>query len=869
MAIYHFAAKVISRGKGSSAVAAAAYRSASRVHDERLGRAHDFSAKAGVVHSEVLQPPDTPERWQDRATLWNEVEAGEQRKDAQLAREVEFALPRELDKAQGIALARDFVQREFVDRGMVADLNVHRDIAEDGSSKPHAHVMLSLREASATGFGAKQRDWNSTELLGHWREAWGEHVNARLAELGIDAQVDHRSLKDQGVELEPQNKLGPSGVRRDERGEAAERANDHRAIAARNGDRIIAEPHIALEAITRQQSTFTDHDLARLVHRHSDGKEQFDRALAAVRTSPEIVCLGRDGRGRERLTSREMLDVEQRLESSAEQLAEGRDHRVSVSATMRSDQLGRDRGLVLSEQQRDAFLHVTDGRDLSLVVGYAGTGKSAMLGVAKDAWESAGYRVHGAALSGMAAENLEHGSAIASRTLASWEHAWARGRDQLGRRDVIVIDEAGLVGSRQMERVLGHAKAAGAKVVMVGDAEQLQSIEAGAAFRALAERHGAVELTDVRRQHVDWQRVATRHLATERTKEALRAYNDAGLVKSHATLDDARAAVISGWDAVRREAPDKTQVMLAYTRRDVGALNRLARDRMREAGVLGLDTIIMTARGARDFAAGDRIIFLRNERSMGVKNGSLGHVERADAGRLTVGLDNGRQVHVDLKFYADLDHGYATTIHKSQGATVDRTHVLASTHMDRHATYVALSRHRDEVTLHYDRGSFATARALAAGLSRERAKDSTLDYLQPFASRRGLEPVSRQNDRFAGFSPMRPSPVIADRNPMELALRDFALAHRDTQRMQDLGLPVLPHQKLALERANHALGRQMPGHATAMRRVREAQPGPVDQARDVGRSDLAPRPGINDGRSLERDSPPSTPKRDLDRGWER
>ena len=135
MAIYHFSAKVISRAKGSSAVAAAAYRSACRLYDQQLDRFHDFTNKAGVVHSEVLLPEHAPERWRDQETLWNEVEAGEKRKDAQLAREIEFSIPRELPQEDGVALARNFVQREFVDRGMVADLNVHWDTSPEGSPK--------------------------------------------------------------------------------------------------------------------------------------------------------------------------------------------------------------------------------------------------------------------------------------------------------------------------------------------------------------------------------------------------------------------------------------------------------------------------------------------------------------------------------------------------------------------------------------------------------------------------------------------------------------------------------------------------------------------------------------------------------------
>jgi hypothetical protein len=169
MAIYHFSAKMISRAAGSSALASAAYRSASRLHDERLDRHHDFSNKAGVVHSEVMLPDGAPEHLSDRETLWNEVESVEKRIDAQLAREIEFAIPRELSKEQGIELAREFVREEFVSRGMVADLNVHWDIGADGLAKPHAHVMLTTREAGENGFGKKNRDWNRTDLLEKWR----------------------------------------------------------------------------------------------------------------------------------------------------------------------------------------------------------------------------------------------------------------------------------------------------------------------------------------------------------------------------------------------------------------------------------------------------------------------------------------------------------------------------------------------------------------------------------------------------------------------------------------------------------------------------------------------------------------------------
>ncbi|WP_225063353.1 AAA family ATPase, partial [Komagataeibacter rhaeticus] len=266
---------------------------------------------------------------------------------------------------------------------------------------------------------------------------------------------------------------------------------------------------------------------------------------------------------------------------------------------------------------------VTKSRDLSVVVGYAGTGKSTMLGVARAAWEEAGYRVRGAALSGIAAEGLEAGSGIESRTLASLERAWARGFDLLERGDVLVVDEAGMVGSRQMERVLSVARGAGAKVVLVGDPEQLQAIEAGGAFRAVAERVGSVEITTVRRQREGWQQAATKELATGRTGEALGRYEAVGLVRGHNTLEEARAGVVAGWDEARQAAPEDSQIMLAHRRADVRALNEAARAIRREAGELGDDVLVPTVQGERVFADGERVYFLRNDRELGVKNGTL------------------------------------------------------------------------------------------------------------------------------------------------------------------------------------------------------------------------------------------------------
>lgn len=748
MAIYHFSAKIISRASGRSAVAAAAYRSASKLHDERLGRCHDFTAKAGVVHSEILLPEGAPERFLDRSVLWNAVEAGERRKDSQLARDLEFSLPVELSRVEAIALARDFVREQFVARGMIADLNVHWGKTAQGEDQPHAHVMLTMRSVSAEGFGAKVVDWNRKDMLVGWRERWAEMANARLCELGHDARIDHRSYAAQGIELVPQHKIGPAGARRRDRGEDAERAAEHEAIARANGERIALQPDIALDALTKQHSSFTRQDLARFVCRHTADAEQFASVLARVEICPELVRLGTDGRGRKRFTSKTMLAAEQRMEAAALALNGRKTHPVALER--------RQDGAGLGEEQRLALAHVTRARDLAVVVGYAGTGKSTMLGVARTAWEAEGYRVRGAAISGIAAEGLEAGAGIESTTVHGLLHAWEKGFKTLTAQDVLVVDEAGMIGSRQMEKLLTAAQEAGAKVVLVGDPEQLQAIEAGAAFRRIAEQVGSIEITEVRRQREAWQQQATRELATGRIEAALGRYEAAGVVKGHPTAKAAQEALVAGWEASRRAEPEASQIVLASRREDVRVLNEQARALRRDTGELGEEHILATERGEKGFAVGDRVYFLRNDRGLGVKNGTLGTVIAIEAGgeRVTVRLDGaggeekaGRKVTFSLRDYGHIDHGYAATVHKSQGVTVDRAHVLASDHMDRHAAYVALTRHRDGVTLHWSQDEFGSREKLTETLGRERRKDTSLDYApteaqaaQTYAEQRGLTP---------------------------------------------------------------------------------------------------------------------------------
>ena len=719
MPIYHLSGQVISRSQGRSAVAAASYRSAEKMHDERTKKTHDFTKKEGdIFYKEVMLPEGAPEWMKDREKLWNEVEKTENRKDAQLAREFNIALPKEFTHEQNIALAREYVQKKFVDNGMVADLCLHKGHTGN-EEQPHIHVMLTMREVNQDGFGKKVREWNDKGLLEQWRESWANTVNKEMARHGHDFRIDHRSNAERGIDLEPQYKIGAKAAE-----QRMARFEDHHRIAKENGERIIADPNIALDALTKQQSTFTHHDLAKFVNRHTVDAVQFQEAYELVKSHEQIVSLGKDEQGRDRFTTQAMLGIESQMLANSESLKDRANHEVKQMSVPE----------YFSDQQKDALEHMVSTGDIKCVVGYAGSGKSTILSAAKDSWEKEGYKVHGATLSGIASENLTGASGIESRTLASRCYYWDKGEQKLTNKDILVVDEAGMLGSRQMARVLEEVHESGAKLVLIGDPQQLQTIEAGAAFRAITEQVSYVELTQVRRQHEKWQQEATKEFAQGKVEQALDRYDKHDHLHEYDKQLEAKQSLVDMWNDTRISQPEKTQIILSYTRKDAQDLNEMARDCRRANNELGQDHSIKTEKGERQFAEQDRIYFLKNERSLGVMNGSLGTIEKVENNNITVRLDkdlensSNRTIVVDTNFYNHLDHGYAATIHKAQGVTVDRSYVLASKYMDSHSSYVALSRHRESTDVFWGKDEFANKKDLAQNLSRDRSKDISLDY---------------------------------------------------------------------------------------------------------------------------------------------
>ncbi|MGV1945321.1 MULTISPECIES: Ti-type conjugative transfer relaxase TraA [unclassified Agrobacterium] len=772
MAIYHLSTKPVSRSSGRSAVASAAYRCAVLLVNQRDGLVHDFTRKEGVEHIEIVLPQGVSADWAlDRSSLWNAAEFAEKRKDARVAREFEIALPHELSPEGRLKAARAFAQDLANRYGAAVDFAIHSPSEHGDIRNHHAHVLMTTRQVGKAGLGEKTvLEHKNARLLANGmattdmqlrdiRQSWEGIANRQLQREGLDVRIDHRSHMERGLELSPTEHMGVHASQMRQQGMAVERGRLDDEAARQNAELIRQKPEQVLTLISHEKSVFDRHDIAKTLHRYiNDDAQTFQNAFAAVMASPALVELQAERTDAEtgevsnaRYSTRDMIDLELGMERSAERLHQAQSHGVDPRHVERAMEkqdnairksssglsAASDPSAGLSDEQRHAIKQITGPERIAAVVGFAGAGKSTMLAAAREAWEAQGYQVHGAALAGKAAEGLEESSGMESRTLASWSYSWDHGRDLIGRSDVFVIDEAGMVGSRQLARFIGEAEERGAKIVLVGDHEQLQAIGAGAPFRAIAEQIGHVELSGIRRQRHDWQRQASVAFATHKTAEGLAAYREHGAIHFAESREEAMAQIVRDYLADSEKRADGTRVAMAHRRADVRALNAAIRSELQnrqrpearhrlsdgadrgdrgngEDGVGGEDVgerVFQTNNGKRAFAAGDRIIFLENNRDLRVKNGILGTVEHVEPGKIIARLDGrgGDSVSIPTDSYQAIDHGYATTIHKNQGATVDRAFVLASSTMDRHLTYVAMTRHRDSVQLYADIKEFTNA----------------------------------------------------------------------------------------------------------------------------------------------------------------
>jgi len=576
--------------------------------------------------------------------------------------------------------------------------------------------------------------------------------------------------------------------------------------------------------VTREDAIFDRRTvLQSLAEAHSDGAASANiEALAdlwlrrdeVVQLDDEVAVLGEPA-----FSTRELLQLEAELLAGAEGRA---DAGVAQGRTEAVDAAVRERPTIAPEQIDLVAALVTSGDGVQVVRSAAGTGKTFALDAAREAWEQSGIQVVGCALSARAAVELRDQAGIPSLTIARLKLDVAQGNG-LAPGSVLIVDEAGMVGTRDLAELADHAEISDAKLVLVGDDRQLPEINAGGSFRALADRLGALELREVRRQRHEWDRAALLELRDGDVAEWASAYRANGRLVAGPHADATRDALVDGWwrDLAEQDTGRET-VMVALRRRDVADLNDRARDRMRQAGYLGNEELTV---GSRLFSPGDQVVIARNDRILEVANGERGRVVSIDPVARSMRIElNEREVELPSRYLDDdtLHHAYAMTAHRLQGATVDRAHVLGSDELYRECGYTAMSRHRDTAHFYvttsqpqeplpgmddYD----AMARDVVSPMRRERAKSLAIDRADvSVGSREAPDPDEALRLLESMPANVRALPAAAQRQ--EHATRELAAARaRLLQTEQELS-----SRRWLLGEKRRELARRAAGHRSAI-----------------------------------------------------
>ena len=509
---------------------------------------------------------------------------------------------------------------------------------------------------------------------------------------------------------------------------------------------ILLDPKQIIDELTFNESTVSELQLKAASIQASQGHHSASQALShheAIVSKDQSIVYLQSSKGL-RATSEEVIQREVAMLNTSERMASKTTHVVAPEQLLATDKWDS-----LKPEQKEAVAHLTTGADLVILQGWAGTGKTYALGVAVEALQKSGYEVVAAAPSNKAVDELRKGAGIDHViNTTKLEMQIDSGQIVLNPKTVLIIDEAGMEGSRRIGNLLQQAEAAGAKVILQGDTKQLQAVEAGAAMRGIIEKVGSAELghESVTRQKNNFDREIAKDIREGRAHEAVGKLEKNGNVSVHKDKLEAHKGAADAY--LKDLGKGKDSILVAFTRSEVNHLNQSVREVLKENGAIDkTGQQYKTASGSREFTKGDKVIFgEKNQFEKGndatnVINGSRGTVQAVAENAVYVKLDKSQEiVKVEPDKFNKIDHGYATTVHKSQGASTDTAHVVVGDRSSQEWAYVAVSRHKEELTIHTTKEVVEREKMPETGkekssiieetFSRSGAKDLSTDYIK-------------------------------------------------------------------------------------------------------------------------------------------
>ncbi|XVN40732.1 MAG: AAA family ATPase [Rickettsia endosymbiont of Argas persicus] len=725
MAIQFARIEIVSRSSGGNSCCKAAYNARMIIKDERTNVTYNFSKKGDNVYHAVLLPSHVDQKFKNPSILMNEVEKSEKRKNSQLLKDIVIALPddKELDLEDRIAITHEIIEEiGWVRNGLGVQVDIHQP--HDGEKNWHAHLLVTTRRFTENGkaLGAKAVDLNPKfakvkgkafiipeDQIIHERAK--EVINKYFAKLGLEIRVDP-------ISFSPEQHVGPTRMR-----SIINEIAEQNKICKLAHLEIVKNSDGVLNRIIRHQAIFTKFDIEKAVKEIPEEAEK-QKLIREVLNSDRLVKLyNEDGTDTKYYTTKGVRDEELRIVRIADKVNSQIHFNNVIKLKSDIDNLAS-----VNEAQRASLHHILiNSQGIRILQGRAGTGKSQVLAEGYKIATNHGQNIIGLAPTHKAASELKSKGYQQCHTVKGFLFKLYNGKADLARNSLLVVDEAGMVGNSDYLELLKVARSNNCNLILAGDERQLTSVERGGMFAVLASKFGSYELSNIRRQSKVWAREMASCFARSDITGGLHLLEQHNCLKSDHTLEESMARLIEDWSNSKFALNERLIITMCNI--EVDSINQGIRELLKAKGLLTGKEYrrYLPSQQYEDYMAGDRILFKSTNKDLQIENGEFATITLVSNDKFVAKTDSGKEIEFnpqDVSF----KHGYASTVYKAQGASIKDVYVLHNLAGNSRNSYVAMTRHIEEVKFYYNRKATRNMASLISQLSKIDNRLSSINF---------------------------------------------------------------------------------------------------------------------------------------------
>ena len=728
MAIQFARIEIVGRSSGGNACCNGAYNARTIIKDEQTNVTYNFTRKGDNVYHEILLPKHVDQKFKNTKILMNTVEQAEKRKDNQLLKDIVLALPddKELNLKDRIEITyRLIAKRGWVREGLAVQMDIHEP--HDGEKNWHAHLLVTTRRFNDDGlsFGLKAVDLNPSfikvgskayaipeEEMIH--EELKEIINDYFKELGLENRVDL-------IGTIAQEHIGPVRMR-----------SVLNQVVDRNEEKRLANiEHLSsgkgvLDKITKHMSVFSKNDLMRAAKPIPDAVTADKLVEDALSDKSLVELFDESGTSTGYYTTDDVREDELKLLRLSSYVSDQK----NILLAMTPEAMKRVNSFIdkfkdsLTEEQHSALSHLLlDKSGIRIMRGRAGTGKSHVLGKIASISEAVGVNVIGLSPTHKASRELAKCGYKKNDTIKGMLFKLYNGRFEVLKNSLLVVDEAGMVGNDDYHELLRVAASRKCNVILAGDERQLSSVQRGGMFEIFADRYGSASLLNIKRQDSTWGKSVAMAFSNGEARTGI------GILQQHNRIISSNdkisnmEALLLDWHKSKQSLENK--LIIAVKNKDVDILNLGARQYLKASGYLQGKEIAI---GVNHYMHGDRILIKQTNKELGLNNGDLLEITHVSKEQFTVKNAAGKEISFDPSKYNGFRHGYATTVFKAQGVSINDVFVLHDGFATIRNSYVALSRNVKDLNLYINNQATRSTEHLIKQLSYDPDSSSSLNY---------------------------------------------------------------------------------------------------------------------------------------------